>query len=282
MLLISAILLAATPDLVTLSQKAQVKELCDALRAQPAADDRDPAQEVSARKEALARAEAAADRLYELEVPSKGFAFGRYREGDKLIELDGDRPLHAIDGMLSVDLDGIDEVAFEATPDQVTAWSAAKKAGTLRLVVVFKPSGDRCAGSAAAESWRIAGKPRSWKIVDENGIVASADSEGEPVTHGPRRLSVEKVSLESDQLAPDDEGKSRLASVRPLLERCATGAQRSGNLVLGFDVRQGRAQDPLVMLDSLRDDHIAACVARAVLGAVVGGSGHGTASISLQ
>lgn len=281
-MLIAVVLAAASSNLFPLAQKAQVKELCEALRAQPAADDLDPAQAVSARKEALARHDEYADRSYEVEVPSKGFAFGRYREGDRLLELNGDRPLRAVQGMLSMDIDGVDDVAFDATPAQVTAWSLAKKAGTLRLVVVFKPSGDRCAGSAAAESWRISGKARSWKLVDEDGMVASADADGEPVAGGPRKLSVRKVTLESDPIAPDDDGKTRLSAVRPQLDRCASQAQRSGGMVLGFDIRGGRAQDPQVMLDSLRDDRVAACVARALQGAPVGGQGRGTASISLE
>src|SRR5262249_31088521 len=147
-------------------------------RADP---DFDPAQQVAAAKAAQARREEAASRWYRIEVPSKGFTFGRYREQEKLIELDGDRPLRAVDNMLSLDLDGIDDVGFHATPDQVSAWSREKKAGALKLVVVWKPSGERCAGSAAAEAWRIAGKARSWEIVGERGTVAAADAEGEPV-----------------------------------------------------------------------------------------------------
>jgi hypothetical protein len=281
-MLIAVLLLATSSNLFPLSQKAQVKELCEALRAQPAADDLDPAQEVSARKQALLRRDEYAGRSYEVVVPSKGFVFGRYREGDRLIELNGDRPLRAVDGMLSLDIDGVDDVAFEATPAQVTAWSLAKKAGALRLVVVFTPAGDRCAGSAAAESWRIAGKARSWKLVDEDGVVATADGDGDPVANGPRKISVRKVTLESDSMPPDDDGKNRLSAVRPQLDRCASQAQRSGSLVLGFDVRGGRAQDPQVMLDSLRDERVAACLARAVQGAPVGGQGRGTASISLE
>lgn len=279
-MILLAVLLAASPGLVVLSQKSQVKDLCEALRAQPAAGDLDAAQQVSARKEALARHDQAASLSYQVEVPSKGFRFGRYR--DRLLELDGDRPLRALDNALSLDIEGVDEVAFEASPSQVSAFTAAQKAGTLRLIVVFKPNGDRCAGSAAAESWRIAGKARSWKIEDETGVVAAADAEGEPVAQGPRKLKVQKVAVDSDADEPGDEGRTRLASVHVQLERCAAAAQRSGNLVLGFDVRGGRVQDPQVMLDSLRDERIAGCVARAVDGAAVGGSGHGTASISLE
>ena len=281
-MLIAVLLVATSSNLFPLGQKAQVKELCEALRAQPAADDLDPAQKVSARKQALMRHDEYADRLYEVEVPSKGFVFGRYREGDRLLELNGDRPLRAVDGALSMDIEGVDDVAFDATPAQVSAWSLAKKAGMLRLVVVFKPNGDRCAGSAAAESWRISGKARSWKLVDQDGVVATADADGEPVAGGPRKIAVRKVTLDSDSIAPDDDGKNRLSAVRPQLDRCASQAQRSGSLVLGFDVRSGRAQDPQVMLDSLRDDRVAACVARALQGAPVGGQGRGTASISLE
>ena len=71
---------------------------------------------------------------------------GQYRAQEKLLELDGDRPLKAVDNTLSLDLEGVDEVAFNATPEQVSAWSKAKKAGALKLVVVWKPNGERCAG----------------------------------------------------------------------------------------------------------------------------------------
>jgi hypothetical protein len=281
-MLLIALLLAAAPDPIALTQKAQLKELCNALRAQPAADDLDPAQEVSARKEALAHRDAAARRWYEVEVPSKGFAFGRYREQEHLLELDGDRPLRAVDGMLAMDLEGIDDVAFESTAEQVSAWTAEKKAGALHLIVVFQPSGERCAGSAAAESWRIGGKARSWRLSDESGVVASADAEGEPVAAGPRRLHVEKVSLEAELNVPEDEGRGRLSTVRVQLDKCAAGAQHSGNLVLGFDARGGHLQDPQVIIDSLHDERVAACIARAVQGASMPGSGRGTASISLE
>jgi hypothetical protein len=281
-MLLIALLLAAAPEPVALTQKTQLKELCNALRAQPAADDLDPAQEVSARREALARRDEAARRWYELEAPSKSFSFGRYRETEHLLELDGDRPVRGVDGMLAVDLDGIDEVTFEATAEQVSAWNAEKKAGTLHLLVVFQPSGDRCAGSAAAESWRIGGKARSWRLQGESGVVATADSEGEPVSSGPRKLQVEKVSLEAELNVPEDEGRGRLASVRSQLDKCATGARHGGNLVLGFDARAGRIQDPQVIIDSLHDERVAACIARAVQGASLSGSGRGIASISLE
>ena len=281
-MLLIALLLAAAPEPAPLTQKAQVKELCEALRAQPAAGDLDPAQAVSARKQALAKREEAAQRLYELEVPSKGFTFGRYRATDHLIELDGTRPLRAVDGMLSVDLDGVDEVAFEATPEQVTAWTAEKNAGTLRLLVVFQPAGDRCAGSAAAESWRLSGKARSWRLQGESVVVAASDSDGEPVAGGPRKLKIEKVSLETELNLPDDEGRSRLNPARVQLDKCAAGAQHAGSLVLGFDIRGGHLADPHVMIDSLHDERTAACVAKAVQGVAMNGSGHGTASIDLE
>jgi hypothetical protein len=277
-----ALLLAAAPEPVLLSQKAQLKDLCAALNVQLAAGDLDPAQAVSARREALVRREEAAARWYEIEIPSKGFTLGRYREKDHLLELDGSRPLRAIDGMLSLDIDGTDDVAFEATSEQVTAWNAEKKGGTLRLVVVFQPSGDRCAGSPAAESWRIAGKARAWRLQGETVVVAASDGEGEPVGGGPRKLQVEKVSLESELNAPDDEGRSRLGPARAQLDKCAANAQHGGSLVLGFDLRAGRIADPQVLIDSLHDERTAACVAKAVQGVAMSGSGHGTASIDLQ
>src|SRR5437870_9169437 len=138
--LLAILLFAAAPgqDVVQLTSKAQLKELCEVLRAQPSETDRDPAQIAEARKEAQARREEVAGRWYRVEVPSKGFAFGRYRTQDQQLELDGDRPLRAIDNMLSLDLEGIDEVSFTARSEQVTAWAQEKKAKALKLVVVWK------------------------------------------------------------------------------------------------------------------------------------------------
>lgn len=281
MLLIA--LLLAVNDVVPLEQEAQVRDLCAALRVQPADTEADPVDAAEAYKSGLQKRDEAAARWYRVEIPSKGFAFGQYRAKDRQLELDGDRPVRAVDGVLSLDLDGIDDVAFNARPEQVKAWSAEKKAGTLKLVVVFKPHGERCAGSAAAEAWRLAGRVRSWEMVGASGVLASANEDGEPVGGGgPHSVRVEKVALDSDSGPPDDDGRGRLSSVQGALQKCAAGAPRSGNLVVGFSVQSGRARDAQVIMDSLRDGKVAECVARAVNGAEVGGSGHGTASLTLD
>ena len=283
--LIALLVLAAAsnPDVVPLTQKSQLKELCDALRAQPSESGLDPAQLADARRAAQARREEAASRWYRVEVPSKGFAFGRYRAQDQQLELDGDRPLRAVEDMLSLDLDGIDDVSFNARPAQVSAWSEEKKARALRLAVVFRPAGDRCAGSAAAESWRIAGHARSWELLDAQGLVAAANEEGEPVGGGSSRLAqVEKVTLDSDDAPQRNEGRTRLTSVQGALDRCAAGTQRTGRVLLTFSIQGGRVREPQVMLDSLRDEKVAGCFARALSGAEMAGTGHGTASIAVQ
>ena len=280
MLLIIAALVAA--DVVALAEVPQVKELCAALRELPASEDADPAEAAAAHKAALARRDEALGRWYRTEIPSKGFVFGRYRAPDKLLELDGDHPVRAVEGTLSLDLDGIDEVAFNATPEQVSAWSKAKKAGALKLAVVWQPQGDRCAGSAAAEAWRIGGKVRSWELVGESGLLAAADSDGEPVGGVPHAVKVEKVALESDSAPPDDDGRGRLSSAQAALSKCAAGAQRGGNVLVSFAVQGGRVREAQVIMDSLRDEKAAGCVAHAVNGAAVSGSGRGTASISFE
>ena len=279
-MLLIALLIAA--DVVTLAEVSQVKDLCAALREMPADTDVDPAEAAAAHKDALARRDQALGRWYRTEIPSKGFVLGRYRAQDRLLELDGDRPVRAVESTLSLDLDGIDDVAFNATPEQVSFWSKAKKAGTLKLAVVWQSAGDRCAGSAAAEAWRIAGKVRSWELVGESGLLAAADADGEPVGGVPHSVKVEKVALESDAAPPDDDGRRRLSSAQAALSRCAAGAQRGGNVLLTFTVQGGRVREPQIIMDSLRDEKAAGCVARAVTGAEVGGSGRGTASISFE
>jgi hypothetical protein len=282
-MLLIALLLAAAPEApVALSELSQVKDLCAALGGARVAPDADPAEQVAAQKAADSRRDEAAARWYRVEIPSKGFVFGRYRELERQLELDGDRPLRAIDGALSLDLDGIDDVAFNARPEQVSAWSKEKKAGGLRLVVVFKPNAERCAGSNAAEAWRLAGKVKSWELAGQQGAVATADEEGRPVGGGPRSLRIDKVSLESDEEPAQDDGRGRLAAVRGALEKCAGGAPRSGTMVVSFSVQSGHARDAQVIMDSLRDESVASCVTRAVNGAAVSGSGRGTASLSLD
>jgi len=282
--LLAILLVAAAPgqDVVQLTSKTQLKELCEALRAQPSETDLDPAQIAEARKAAQARREEAAGRWYRVEVPSKGFAFGRYRAQDQQLELDGDRPLRAIDDTLSLDLDGIDDVSFAGSSEQVTAWTQEKKAKALKLVVVWKPSGARCAGSAAAEAWRIAGHARSWELLGAQGTLASANEEGDPVGAGPRQMRVEKVALDTDDAPLENEGRSRLASSQAALDRCAAGAVRTGRLVMSFSVHDGRVREPQVIMDSLRDEKVAGCVARAISGTELAGTGHGTASLTVQ
>ena len=282
--LLAILLVAAAPgqDVVQLTSKTQLKELCEALRAQPSETDLDPAQIAEARKAAQARREEAVGRWYRVEVSSKGFAFGRYRAQDQQLELDGDRPLRAIDDMLSLDLDGIDDVSFAGSSEQVTAWTQEKKAKALKLVVVWKPSGARCAGSAAAEAWRIAGHARSWELLGAQGTLATANEEGDPVGAGPRQMRVEKVALDTDDAPLENEGRSRLASSQAALDRCAAGAVRTGRLVMSFSVHDGRVREPQVIMDSLRDEKIAGCVARAISGTELAGTGHGTASLTVQ
>jgi hypothetical protein len=285
-MLLIAVLLAASAspsDEVALTQESQVKELCAALRDTGGAFEGDPAELAAARKAALARREDALSRWYRLEVPSKGFVFGRYQ--DKRLELDGDRPLRALEGAIALDLEGVDEVAFAARPEQVSASSKEKKDGSLKLLVVWQPKGDRCAGSSGAQAFRISGRARSWQLLDASGPVALADAEGDPVGAAPRSVKVEKVSLESDESPPQDEGRGRLSSAQGALDRCAAGAPRPGTMVISFAVQGGRVHDAQVILDSLRDDRVSNCIARAVGGAQIAGasaSGQGTAAISLE
>lgn len=283
MALLAILLAVSSQDVVQLTQKAQLKELCEALRAQPSEADLDPAQVATARKTAQARHDEAASHWYRVEVPSKGFGFGRYRSQEQQLELDGDRPLRAVDDTLALDLEGIDDVAFSARPEQVTAWNQEKKAKTLRLAVVWKPTGERCAGSSAAESWRIPGRARSWELLGAQGTLASANEEGEPIgSTGTHQLRVDKVTLDSDEQPPENDGRGRLLAAQGALERCAAGAQRAGKLVVTFSVQGGRVHDAQVVMDSMRDERVAGCVARAVGNAEMAGSGRGTASISVQ
>ena len=67
---------ASNQDVVEVTDKSQLKELCEALRAEPSESGLDPAQLAAARKTAQASHDEAAARWYWVEVPSMGFAFG--------------------------------------------------------------------------------------------------------------------------------------------------------------------------------------------------------------
>ena len=126
-------------------------------------------------------------------------------------------------------------------------------------------------------------RARSWELVGAQGALASANEEGEPIgTSGPRQVRVDKVSLDSDEQPAENDGRSRLLASQPALERCAASAQRAGKLVVTFSLQGGQVRDVQVIMDSMRDERIAACVARAVGNAEMAGTGRGTASISVQ
>src|SRR5256885_1354943 len=272
---------------VPLTSEDQVRELCAALRAPMGPSELDPAETAAQRKRAERLRGEAVLRSYRLSVPAKGFAFGRYRPEQQEIELDGKGPLRALDGALSLDLAGIDDVAFQASPAQVRDWNGRKSAGELWLVVQFRPSGEACAGKAVAGIFRLSGEPLSWQIETGAGPVAAADEDGAPVEVGPPRIHtmrIERVALDLEQ--PLDDARERLVAAQPALDRCARGVRRTGAMVVTFAVQGGRLRDVQVVMDALRDETVASCVAQALSGAQLRGidaaTGRGTASIALQ
>ena len=264
-----------------------MRELCAALRSPIGPSELDPVETAARRHRAERLRNEAVSRSYRLSVPAKGFSFGRYRAEQQEIELDGNRPLRALDGALSLDLAGIDDVAFQASPGQVRDWNVRKAAGELSLVVQFRPSGEPCAGKAVAGIFRLSGEPLSWQIETGAGPVAAADEDGAPVEVGPPRIHtmrIERVALDFEQ--PLDDARERLAAAQPALDRCARGVRRTGAMVVTFAVQGGRLRDVQVVMDALRDETVASCVAQALSGAQLRGidtaSGRGTASIALQ
>jgi hypothetical protein len=279
---------AGRTDAVPLTSEDQVRELCAALRPPLGPSELDPVQSAAQRQRADRLRSEVLSRTYRLSVPAKGFAFGRYRLEQQEIELDGTRPLRALDGAISLDLAGINDVAFQASPRQVRDWNTRKTAGELSLVVQFRPSGDPCAGKAVAGIFRLSGEPLSWQIETEAGPVAAADEDGAPLEVGPPRIHtmrIERVALDVEQPVFED-ARERLGGAQPALDRCAHGVRRTGAMVVAFAVQGGRLRDVQVVMDALRDESVATCVAQALSGAQLRGidaaSGRGTASIALQ
>jgi hypothetical protein len=270
MLALVATLLAAAPppDAVPMTQESQLRELCAALRA-------------GNEKQRMAAAAAA----YRLEVPGKGFAFGQFRPDQEELELDGSRPLRALNGALTLDLDGIDDVAFHAAREDADEWRGLRNAGSLALVVTFHASGPRCAGNPAAGIYRLEGTPLRWELHSGAAVLAASDEDGYPIDVKPGQrhsLKVHRVALDTDA-SGEAPPKGRLAPVQRDLDACAQRAHRPGSMVVTFAVENGRIRDPQVIMDALRDDQVSACVARVLAGAPIeGGPARGTASLAVQ
>jgi hypothetical protein len=274
-------LLAAAPappsNAVPLTGEEQIRRVCAALGEQ--GGEPAPGVAETAPSQALSR-------IYQLRVASRGFAFGRYHEEEQELELDASRPLRGIDGALTLDLSGADDVTFRASPAQMKEWSAAKRDGALALTVYFRASGDHCAGNPAARIFRMEGTPVWFQLEGSSGVLAASDEEGLPVDRpgALRSFRVNKVLLDTD--APRaDVGKDRLAGAQTALDRCAQAARRRGSVVVGFSVQDGRVYNPQVIMDAARDEDTARCVTQALSGATIASAQHatrGTASLAVQ
>jgi hypothetical protein len=279
--LIALVAAAQVPprDAAALTAEDQVRDICAALKEAGGG----PTPGVSP---ARSRAQALS-RTYHVWVPANGFGLGRYNEAEQELELDGDRALRALDGALTLDLAGIDDVAFRATPDQARQWAAAKKAGKLSLTVYFRAAAERCAGNPAARIFRMEGVPLWWELQVDSAPVAVADEEGLPVDKPgtARTFRVDKVLLDTEMPRPDA-GKDRLAAVQGALDRCAQAARRRGSLIVSFGVQDGQVRNPQVVLDAARDEDTARCVSQALSGASISGAdpnaSRGTASLAIQ
>jgi hypothetical protein len=270
---------AAPQDAVALTTEDQVRDICAALRGQ----NGEPAPGVTAaptRGQALSR-------MYQLRVPAKGFALGRYHEEEQELELDASRPLRGLEGAVTLDLANAEDVAFRATPAQLKEWTRAKQEGKLSLTVYFRPSGDGCAGNASARIFRFEGVPLWLQIEGTSGALAAADDQGLPVD-GPgatRTFRVSKVLLDNDAPRPDA-GKDRLSVAQSALDRCAQAARRRGSLVVSFSVQEGHVRNPQVIMDAARDEETAHCVTQALSGISIASANptatRGTASLALQ
>jgi len=281
-LLLMALLAAAhvpPRDAIALTAEGQLREICAAFREQ----NGEPAPGVTtapSHGQALSR-------IYQLQVPSKGFSFGRYHVDEEELELDPSHPLRALEGALTLDLANADDVAFRATPAQMKEWTGAKRDGKLSLTVYFRPSGDACAGNAAAHVFRLEGAPLWFQLEGAAGVVAAADEEGLPVERpgSARTVRVSKVLLDSDAPLPDA-GKNRLSVAQSALDRCAQAARRHGSLVVSFAVQEGRVRNPQVIMDAARDEDTARCVTEALAGAAIAAvdpaARRGTASLAVQ
>ena len=284
MLLALAILFAAAQypprEATALTSDEQVREICAALKEQ-GGEPTPGVQPSRARAQTLAR-------TYVVTVPANGFGLGRYHESEQELELDGGRALRAaVDGALTLDPTGLDDVVFRASPEQLKQWTAAKRDGKLSLTLYFRPAGDGCAGNPAARIFRMEAYPLWWQLEVNSAPVAAADEEGLPVEKpgSGRTFHVDKVLLDSDAPRPDF-GRDRLASAQGALDRCAQAARRRGALVVSFNVESGHVHNPQVVMDAARDEETARCVARALSGAAISGADpsatRGTASLAVQ
>ena len=278
LLVLAAAVQAPPRDAAPLTADDQVRDICAALK--PGGEPAPGVSPARARAQALAR-------TWQLQVPANGFGLGRYRESEQELELDGHRALRALDGALTLDLAGLDDVAFRASPDEVKQWTAAKNDGKLTLTVLFHPAGERCSGNASARIFRMEGVPLWWQLELDSAPVAAADEDGLPVDKPgtARAFRVDKVVLDSELPGPDV-GKGRLSAAQAALDRCAKAAKRRGSMVVSFGVQDGHVHNPQVIMDAVRDEDTARCVSQALSGAALVGAdpsaSRGTASLAVQ
>ena|SRR5262249_29483259 len=275
---LAAALQAPPQNAVPLSADDQVRDICAGLK--PGAEPAPGVSPAQTRAQTLSR-------TFRLQVPANGFGLGRYREAEQELELDGRRALRALDGAITLDLAGLSDVAFHASPAEVTRWTAAKSEGKLTLTVIFHPSGERCSGNAAARIFRMEGVPLWWQLELESTAVAAADEDGLPVDKPgtARAIRVDKVVLDTEVPAPDL-GKGRLSAAQGALDRCAKSARRRGSMVVSFGLQDGHVRSPQVIMDAVRDEDTARCIAQALSGAALAGgdpsASRGTASLAIQ
>jgi hypothetical protein len=266
-------------DATALTAEDQVRDVCAALK-EPGGEPAPGVSQPRSRAQALSR-------TWQVRVPSNGFGLGRYRDAEQELELDGARALRTLDGALTLDLAGVDDVAFRASAAEIKQWTAAKKDGKLTLTVYFRPSGERCAGNAAARIFRMEGYPLWWQLEVDGAAAAAADEEGLPVDKPgtARTFRVDKVLLDTEMPRPDA-GKDRLAAVQGALDRCAQAARRRGSLVVSFGVEDGHVRNPQVIMDAARDEATARCVSQALSGATISAAdpaaSRGTTTLSIQ
>ena len=271
----------APSDLVGLSTPDEVKAVCLATRPpERLLFTGDAVARAKAKEEYVAARRAALQRLYLVRVRADGFTLGDYDAGGQTLPLDLSRPMHALDGALTLAFAAAEPLLVPLSLPAATAAAGSKSAGTARLDAYFELDdgvGAVCSGSAAAGVFTLAAVPVAFELKDGTGQLLGRVETPLADRHravlggysGTPAAVVGPVTVQGDQTDAKAIAQRLDAVTEPVrrcyVERLLAKPDAGGTVVLGVDVAAtGQVDSVDFTADALHDDALHKCVDQAV------------------
>jgi hypothetical protein len=271
--LLSATATGAEP--AALKGEADVRNLCLGLRPlERVTFAGHPAQRAQAKQDFEKERERLLQTEFAVELPWGGFTVSEWDPAEKVATVAAERPFRAAGGALvffDPDRDAIDLGALEGAED---ALQTALAKGQVSLAVTFRlaeEEGSPCV-SGKAKTYTLAVDLISAELRMAGKALARALGEGfEPRTGAAAVPSVvlKPAPAQDCEKCSDEVARSAMA-VKPLVEKCYAEALAKqpgldGSLVLGLAAgKDGKVQVESVVLDSVQNAEVVACVKKAM------------------